>query len=232
LANTTITAPFRGRVADVSVEIGQFVRTGEQLLSVDAIDAAEIVASFQPQAFGAVTQAAVGRNLRTMAEIDASRIVEYLIDAGVTASVRLDIPEFDTVRSAELVRFRGTIDSETGTIGMAVRVDDPLTVSGPRRSPPLSIGSFVSVTLTTRPPEGAIAIPRAAVHQTDLGAPFVYVADADDRLTIKPIVPGPVTGDRILIRDGLIEGDRLILSDPRPPIVGMALTPVLVDTES
>lgn len=51
LENTTMTAPFRGRVSEAAVEQGQFVQTGEQLLTLDAIDAVEVVGSFQPQAF-------------------------------------------------------------------------------------------------------------------------------------------------------------------------------------
>lgn len=109
---------------------------------------------------------------------------------------------------------------------MAVRVRDPLMADGATQRPPLSVGGFVSVVLETPAPGGTIAIPRTALHQDDSGAPFVYLADAEDRLAIAPVVLGPVAGDRIFVRSGLADADRLVLSAPRPPIEGMPLTPV------
>lgn len=226
LENTTMDAPFRGRVSEAAVEQGQFVRTGEQLLTLEAIDAVEIVGSFQPQAFSSVIQTALGQTIQQTSRIDTTKVVDYLKAAGVTAYVRLEVADFDARYSAELVRFRGTIDNETGTIGLAVRVRDPLLAGGETLRPPLSVGGFVSVVLETPAPEGTIAIPRTAVHQDDSGAPFVYLSDAEDRLVIAPVVLGPVAGDRIFIRSGLNQADRLVLSAPRPPIEGMPLTPV------
>lgn len=232
LDNTTLSAPFRGRVAEANVEIGQFVRTGEQLLTLDAIDAVEVVGSFQPQVLASVVQTALGQTMAEATQIDSTRVVDLLRQSGVTASVRLDMAGGDARYPAEIIRFRGTIDSETGTIGVAVRVDDPFLAGGPGLRPPLNVGGFVSVVLETTSPENAIAVPRTAVHQADDGTPFVYVADADDRLAVTPIVLGPVAEARVLVRDGLVSGDRLILSAPRPPIVGMALSPVGVDGDS
>lgn len=174
----------------------------------------------------------IGQTLQDVAEVDSSGIISFLTAAGVTATVQMDIADFSASWDAELVRFRGTIDSDTGTVGFAVRVEDPLAASSQVRRPPLNIGSFVSVTLHAQAPADTIAIPRAALHYDDAGAPFVYVADADDRLAIAPVTPGPVTGKLVLVRDGLTDGDRLILSDPRPPIPGIALTLVPDDGDS
>lgn len=172
LENTTMIAPFRGRVSEAAVEQGQFVRTGEQLLTLEAIDAVEVVASFQPQAFSSVIQTALRQTLQQSNQIDTTKVVDYLKAAGVNAFVRLEVADFDARYPAELLRFRGTIDNETGTIGLAVRVRDPLLTDGETQRPPLSVGGFVSVVLETRAPEGTIAIPRTAVHQDDSGAPL------------------------------------------------------------
>lgn len=226
LENTTMDAPFRSRVAEAAVEQGQFVRTGEQLLTLEAVDAVEVVGSFQPQAFSSVIQTALGQTIQQTSRIDTTKVIDYLKAAGVTAYVRLEVADFDVRYPAELVRFRGTIDNETGTIGLAVRVRDPLLAGGETLRPPLSVGGFVSVVLETPAPEGTIAVPRTAVHQDDSGAPFVYLSDAEDRLAIAPVVLGPVAGDRIFIRSGLNHADRIVLSAPRPPIEGMPLTPI------
>ena len=70
LDNTTLSAPFRGRVAEANVEVGQFVRTGEVLLSLDAIDAVEVVASFQPQVLASVVQTSLGQTIAETTQID------------------------------------------------------------------------------------------------------------------------------------------------------------------
>jgi multidrug efflux pump subunit AcrA (membrane-fusion protein) len=141
----------------------------------------------------------------------------------------MELGEFDAKYDATLFRFRGTVESETGTLGLAVRVDDPLIANRERRQPPLAVGSFVSVELQASTDRNAIAIPRSAVHQGDDGVPFAYTVDAEDKLAISVLELGPVAEGRVLVNEGLQAGDRLILSSPRPPILGMPLIPVTLD---
>jgi multidrug efflux pump subunit AcrA (membrane-fusion protein) len=74
-----------------------------------------------------------------------------------------------------------------------------------------------------------ISIPRAILQHDDNGQPFVYTVNAEDRLALTPVTPGPVVGDRILISAGLTEGDRVLLSTPRPSVPGVSLEPISVD---
>jgi multidrug resistance efflux pump len=89
-ANTSITAPFRGRVSTQSIETGQFVRVGNDLLTLDAIDQAEVIGAFQPSVFSNLMRTAVGPQLQNIAEIDATRMIEYMERAGVLAYVERD----------------------------------------------------------------------------------------------------------------------------------------------
>lgn len=229
LENTTIRAPFSGRIATATAEAGQFIRTGEELLTVENIDTVEIVAAVQPRVFAPVMEVTLGRSLSETVEIEAANMLQMLVDAGVEATVRLQFAEFDVSYPAEIVRFSGSVDSETGTIGMAVRVALPETRDRVEHRPPLNPGSFVSVDFSTPPSDGLLAVPRATVHQDDAGAPFVYTADSEDRLAIAPVTLGPVVNGNVIIETGLSVGDRLVLSSPRPPIEGLGLDPVTVD---
>ena len=224
LENTTIKAPFRGRVSLEAVEEGQFVRVGNELVELDGISQAEVVGAFQPQAFAALAQAALGPAFRDMTEIDATKIVSFLNDAGVTSHLAIELGGNTARYPATLIRFRGSIDEETGTIGIAVRVKDPLIARASDRRPPLEFNSFVSVVLETAPDRTAIAIPRAALNHDDNGVSYVYTAGEDDALAITPVTLGPVTGDDVIIRAGLSDGMRVLLSTPRPAIVGMPLS--------
>ena len=229
LDNTTIVAPFRGRVSAKAVENSQFVRTGEDLMTLDAIDEAEVVGAFQPSDIGALLRAAVGPQLQDVTQVDATLVVDYMQRAGIMAYVVLDFAGTQARYPATVARFRGSIDNETGNVGIAVRVADPLLASTQQDRPPLELGSFVSVVLETAPIGEAIAIPRAVLQQDDEGAAFVFTADGDDRLAMTSVTAGPVVGDQIMIVSGLSDGARVVLSTPRPAIAGMALTIISAD---
>lgn len=223
LENTRIVAPFRGRVSQEAVEAGQFVRVGNELVALEGIAEAEVIGEFQPQAFAAVAQAALGPRFAGMSEVDATQITTFLTEAGVNAYVEIDIAQSSIRYPARLTRFRGSIDEATGTIGIVVRVEDPLVVNAQDRRPPLEFNSFVSVVLETEPRDAVISLPRAALRQDDSGAPYVYVADNQDALAIRPVVPGPISGDHVILRNGLESGTRVLLSTPRPSVEGMPL---------
>ena len=227
LANTIIKAPFRGRVSEQAVQVGQFIRTGEELVVLEAVDEVEVVGAFQPQAFGSMIRASLGQELQSINIFDVTQIVEFMKQVGVSAYLEYDFSGGKARYPADINRFRGGIDSDTGTLGVVVRVKDPLVIKTGQNRPPLDIGRFVSVVLEAHPKNGAITVPRAVIQQDDDGKPFVYTADADDKLAISPVTPGAVVGDRIIIQDGLNVGDRVLLSTPQPAIVGLALTPVL-----
>lgn len=232
LENTKITAPFRGRVSSEAVENGQFVRTGNELLSMVAIDRFEVVGAFTPRTFGTLVRAALQAQLANISQLDATQAIARLQDSGASVFVAAEFADGEVRYPATLTRFRGTVDDETGTVGLAVRVDNPLMVDTAVGRPPLEIGTFVSVHLETAPTQAAISIPRAAVRQSDDGTPFVYTAGPDNSLTITPVELGPIIADRVVVSNGLSTGDRLILSTPRPPIEGLPLTLVAVDGAS
>ena len=124
---------------------------------------------------------------------------------------------------AEIVRLRGTMDSETGTLGIVVRVQDPLFSQRQINRPPLNVGSFVSVTFSSQPQPDGLTVPRAALRHDDDGGTFVYVADTENRLDTRTVRTGQVIGKNVMVLDGLEGGEMLVLTDPRPPVIGMAL---------
>lgn len=63
-------------------------------------------------------------------------------------------------------------------------------------------GSFVSVTIPRRLPDGAVLVPATAIGQEPNGRSFVVVEE-DDEFVKTPVTPGIVIGDRVLIEEGL-----------------------------
>ena len=171
----------------------------------------------------------MGPQLENVGEIDATRVIEYMEQGNVEAFVELDFAGNLARYPAEPQRFRGSIDNETGTLGIAVRVTDPLVSKPQQRTPPLEFGSFVSVVLEAKPNAGMISVPRAILQQDDSGQPFVYTASADDTLVVTPVTVGAIAGDRAIIDAGLADGDRVLLSTPRPSVPGLALEIIRVE---
>ncbi len=73
-------------------------------------------------------------------------------------------------------RTSDTIDPQTGTFGVIVRVDNAYTSASPGRRPPLTKGMFVEVSLQA-PPRIGLVVPRSAVRNGR-----VLLVDGDSRL--------------------------------------------------
>ncbi len=228
LEKTKIVAPFRGRVADINAEIGQFVRTGDNLITLESTETAEVVAEFQPRAFASLMFGGPQAVFLPGQVVETSQFTSLMKTMGITARVTLNSAEITADWPAEIVRLRGTMDAETGAMGIVVEVTEPLKLTPGLARPPLHSGTFVSVVLTAEPQGKVIAIPRHAVHLADDGHPFVYLANDASRLEIRDIETGQVIGGDILVRKGLNGSETLILGSPRPPVPGLKLT--LVDT--
>lgn len=226
MAKTEIRAPLRGRVSAVSVELGQFVRVGESLLTIEGSEAAEVVAEVQPVEFRKVVVASIPGQTGLEELADVSQVVAHLDRLGVRAEIRMDALGVDAVWPAKITRMRGTLDSTTGTLGLVVEVAQPNSFGPLNNRPPLTVGAFVSVAFVGPDLVNSISVPRNALRYDDDGAAFVFLSDADNRLRKRLVDVGMVHGDRVIIRAGLSRGEKVVLSDPRPPVEGLRLIPV------
>ena len=230
LEKSTIVAPYRGRVSEMSAEVGQFVGTGDKLITLESTDAAEIIAEIQPQAFGSLILPALGSSLPNDGNLESSQFVEILNRIGITATVNLTSDNVKGGWEGEIVRQRGSMDDETSAMGIVVRVDDPLIARPDLGRPPLHVGSFVQVTFTAKPKDDVVVIPRSTIHLSDQGKSHVYLSNAEDELEIRNVTLGVVLGDDVIVEEGLEGGEMLILSRPNPTVPGMKLTPVSATT--
>jgi hypothetical protein len=98
-----------------------------------------------------------------------------------------------------------------------VEVKDPLCLQ-PENSDkkPLLIGEFIRAEIQGHELEGVYSIPRKALHEND----FVWIAQ-NEQLEIRKVEVLWRDADRILIREGLVDGEQLIVSDMTTPIQGV-----------
>lgn len=230
LGFTKIVTPFRGRISDTSLTIGEYVSAGATLLELADVSAADISASFQPADLTRALQAIVPTSgLPDIEAGNGGEALNFLRGLGFEVRVRQTVGDTTHQWPAKLVQFSGTADTVTGAVDLVVRVENPTVPDPITGRPPLNTGSFVEVVLS-RPGDGdVVSVPRATLHYTDDGSAYVYTLTAENTLGRSDVVVQTIVADRAVVASGLKADDVVVLSDPRPPILGMALATVPQD---
>ena len=154
LARTRVRAPFDGHVRDESVDLGQFVTTGQPVGRIFATESVEVVVPLSD------ANAALIPGLWDLRAGDS----ELSVPARVTARYGADNYTWEGyVDRAEVA-----LDEQTRTIDVIVRVPDPFarpaSSNGVSGTPPLLVGKFVEVAIDGQAGEKYYRIPRAALR--------------------------------------------------------------------
>ena len=219
LERTHIRMPFTGRISMVGVEVGQFAPVGRQLAAADDIARAEVEAQYPLQHMRSIMR--LGANLPADVHLSAQKVRELIGQLGLSVEVRLETGDVPVVWKGRFARLSDTFDPKTRTVGVIGEVDDPYSHVSPGKRPPLAKGMFVRMDILTRKVEGVLAIPRAAVREGR-----VFVANAENRLEVRPVRVRARMGDLVIIGEGLKPGERIVLSDLVPALEGQLLKPV------
>jgi RND family efflux transporter MFP subunit len=108
------------------------------------------------------------------------------------------------------------VAATTGTMEVQALFPNPNSMLRP--------GQFAKVRASTDTIQGALVIPQRAV--TDLqGTNQVAVVGPDDKVTIKKVMLGPVTGSDRVVTEGLAPGDRVIVEGAQKVRNGMLVKP-------
>jgi multidrug efflux pump subunit AcrA (membrane-fusion protein) len=219
LGRTEITLPFDARIGTVSIEQNEFVSVGSLLFEAIDLEGVEITAQLPLDSMRKLVshmegQAAAARQII----LTGGRINDRL---GLTARVRLVNGMPGANWEARVLRISEAIDATRQTLGIVVGVDKPYEKMIPGKRPPLLKGMYTAVDLLA-PVRPAMVIPRKAIHQGR-----VYLANAEDRLLIRPVEVQFTQGDMAVIRSGIEANERVIVTELIPVIEGM---PLLVST--
>ncbi|MCU7806926.1 MAG: efflux RND transporter periplasmic adaptor subunit [Candidatus Thiodiazotropha sp. (ex Semelilucina semeliformis)] len=213
LENTSVHAPFNLRVANMGIEIDQFVSKGERLLEGDAVDRVEVIARFP---MSSLRRLFIGRELTDISsDLLNGKLAEFV---AFQPQVRLDMGTTIADWDAEFVRFSDNVDPETRTMGVVVAVDKPFEKVIPGLRPPLSKGMFVQVLLQGKPQQNRIVVPRSAVRDG-----IVYLADDQNRLRRQPVEILFSQGEISIVEKGIEAGQKIVVSDLVPAVSGMLL---------
>jgi RND family efflux transporter MFP subunit len=217
---TTITAPFDGTLADASLELEQYVQPNQPLFDVIDTAAVEIEAQFSLAQLSRIARPASHLyDQRSPADQPTQMLVATSPDTNrflnvapeypnwfehLTAVVAVHSGDVELSYPAKVVRLSESVDEQTRTIGVVIRVENANSGS---QSFPLRPGTYCEVLLSTDLPIEACVIPR-----TCLDGDEVLVVDDENVLRREEVVVDVSLRDMVALASGLDEGDCVVVN--------------------
>ncbi len=206
LERTVVRAPYAGRIRQEQVDVGQFVSRGNSVATIYAIDAAEIRL---PIADSELAFLDLPLAYRDNASAGSAR--------GPTVVLKADFAGGQHQWVGTIVRTAGEIDPRTRMIHVIARVEDPYGRGNDASRPPLAVGMFVEAEIQGRSSGRVVVVPRGVLQGTD----EVLIVDDTGHLQFKKVELFRLERDRVLIKSGIEEGDRIITSPLENAFSGM-----------
>jgi len=194
LKRTRVTAPFNGYLRSETVDLGQYLRSGNPVATLVGTDQAEIILPLPLQ------------------ELPWLQVPRQTGHQGSAATVSLPAAG-QRKWHGWIDRSLGEVDSQGRMARVAVLVADPYGLK--EQTPlPLAVGSFVDVVLQGRSLDQVVALPRLALRDDDT----VWIMGDDQKLQIVPVEVVRREKDVVLISQGLKGGEAVVVT----PISGAA----------
>jgi RND family efflux transporter MFP subunit len=207
LERTRVSVPFKGRISEKYVDVGQYVTRGTPIARVYATDVAQVRLPLTD---------------RQVALLHLPLSYESGGDdspAGAEVVLRARFANQAWEWRGRIARTDASIDVDSRMVHAVAEVQQPFAREPDSERPPLAPGLFVSATISGRQIDGVVELPRDALR-TD-GS--VLVVDNQQRAQTKPVDVLQSTSHRMWV-SGLDRGDRVIVSDPSVAVAGMEVT--------
>jgi RND family efflux transporter MFP subunit len=196
LERTTIRAPFNAILLSRNVNIGSQASLQDVLANLAGTDAYWVLVS-----------------------IPVDRL-EWIEIPGSTARI---ISPSGAVREGRVIKLLADLEEKGRMARILIEVKDPLCLKTENAGKkPLLIGEYVRTEISGRKLENVYSIPRNALHDNR----NIWIAAKDNTLDIREIRVLWRDEHRNLIRDGISDGTRLIVSNLTAPVQGMDLNAV------
>ncbi len=181
---TQVTAPVSGRVGRALVTKGNLANADQTLLtSLVSVDPMYVYFDVDEEST---------LNAQALAELGKSMVVNIGLagETGFPHQGKLDFID-------------NQLNSQTGTLKYRAKVNNPDSIFKP--------GQFARVEMPVAQLERALLVDRKAIL-TDQDRRFVYVVNQDNTVARRPVVPGRAVDNRVVIQQGLENGDRVVVN--------------------
>jgi RND family efflux transporter MFP subunit len=209
LERTQVKAPFRGRIENESLDVGQFINRGERVAELIALDAYEV-------------RLPIARD--QLAYLDLPFSTRGIIPKEQRPKVTLS-GEFagqEWLREAELIRTEAQIDSATRQIfavaSLAIDSND---------STLFPLGLFVKAEIEGVFPQQAYRLPRSSLAPGNR----ILTVDENNQLWLKNVDILRLEHDDVVIQGGLTPESLVCVSAGRTVVDGMRVEPVMMDAQ-
>ena len=206
LERTVVVAPFAGRVRQERVDVGQFVARGNSVATLYAVDAAEVRLPIPDSELAYLNLPLAYRNDAPSEQLQGPPVILRADFAGGRHEWR-----------GRIVRTEGEIDPRTRMVHAIARVEDPYARGGNPTRPPLAVGMFVEAEVVGRPSGRVMVLPRTVLRGVDQ----VLIVDDSNHVRFRQVELFRLERERVLVRAGLEEGDRIIVSPLEGAVDGM-----------
>lgn len=198
---TELRAPVSGRIGDRRVSVGNYVLGG----TGSSPTLLAVIVSTDPIYFEfTFDEASLLRYQRLMKGISGAPVELKLIDdKGWPYKGQMDF-------------LNNVVDRETGTIRGRAVFDNKDDLFRP--------GLFGRVRLAASEPYQALTLPDVAIGSEQLQK-FVYVVGPENTVQVRPVVLGPLDGDRRVIKSGLNADDVVVVNGLMRVRPGVKVTP-------
>ena len=195
LERTRVVAPYNGMVSERLVDPGQFVARGAPVGTIHSTHAVDI-------------RLPLSNRQLTYLNMPSSMSPSSMSDSGASVAapnveLSASIGTSQQLWTGSLIRAEG-IDATTQQLNVIARIQDPYTQS----DRPLRVGQFVQALIEGQVLEDVFVIPRAALREER----EVLVIDKNDEIQRRAVVVAWSDDDVAAIRDGLEEGEVLVLT--------------------
>lgn len=188
-----IVSPISGRTGQLAIRAGNLVPAaggGAPLVTINSTD--PILVSF------------------SIPERQLDDIRRFQQEQGIRIEI---LPDRSGPAAAEgkLVFVDNTVTTQTGTVLLKTRVDNPRELIWP--------GQFVNVRIVLTVEPEAVVVPEIAVQPGQEGS-FVYLIDAESRVQVRPVKVSRQIGGEVVIASGIKAGDQVLTEIPQTLQVG------------
>ena len=212
ISKTKFTSPCRALVLDHSVEEGQFLPMGQNVVNLACVDSYHIDAPI------------LNSDIKWIKMPEEDRIY----GSGATIVQKLD-DDSTIARRGYVTSFSRALHPVTKMASVRIEVEDPLGINDPcmcndkKSYIPMLLNGYVTAYINGKTIDDSIIIPEEALLEGD----HVMVVDGDDKLQKKKVHVALKYIDHIIIDEGLEEGERVAIDRLPLSIAGTKAKPML-----
>jgi multidrug efflux system membrane fusion protein len=166
------------------------------------VDAGNYVQTSDPNGVVVITQMQPISVIFSVPEDNLPDIIQRL-HTGATLSVdAYDRANVRKLATGQLGTLDNQIDTTTGTLKLRAMFANPDELLYPNQ--------FVNARLLVNTMQGTVRVPVPAVQHGEPGT-FVYVINANDTVSVRPVQLGPTDGGYAAVLSGLEPGDKVVI---------------------